>query len=52
MSCPFAVCQVFVVDVGVGGRGWEGVETSLMSVWLSLEKVSSSSWCLLSRSGD
>ena len=35
--CLFAVCQVFVVDVGMGGGGWEGVEPSLMSVWLSLE---------------
>ena len=52
MLCFFAVCQVFVVDVGVGGGGWEGVEPSLMSVWLSLEYVPSSSCCPLSKSGN
>ena len=36
MLCPLAVCQVSVVDVGVRGGGWEGVEPSLMSVGLSL----------------
>ena len=32
MLCLFAVYQMFVVGVGVGGGGREGVEPLLMSV--------------------
>ena len=45
MSCLFAVGQMFVVEVGLGGGGGLDLQPSLMSVWLLLKYVPSSS-CL------